>query len=51
LDRKEPELMEYKTVRSDIERTIQNREQDAMLKEYVEQLKKDSHIKIYEEFK
>jgi len=50
-DRKEPELMEYKAVRSDIERTIQNREQDAMLKEYVEQLKKDSHIKIYEEYK
>lgn len=51
LERKEPELMEYKTVRGDIERAIQTREQNALLKDYVEQLKKDSHIKIYEEYK
>lgn len=51
LERKEPELMEYKTVRSEIERTIQAGKQNAKLKEYVEQLKKDSHIKIYEEYK
>lgn len=51
LERKEPELMEYKTVRGDIERAIQTREQNVLLKDYVEQLKKDSHIKIYEEYK
>ncbi len=51
IERTEPELMEYKTVRSEIEKTIQAREQAVKLKEYVEQLKKDSHIKIYEEYK
>lgn len=51
LERTEPELMEYKTVRSEIERAIQASEQSAQLKVYVEQLKKDSHIKIYEEYK
>ncbi len=51
LDRTEPELIEYKTVRSDIENKLRAKEQNAKLKEYIEQLKKESHIKIYEEYK
>ncbi len=51
LNRKEPELIEYKTVRGDIENELSAKEQNARLQEYIEQLKKESHIKIYEEFK
>jgi parvulin-like peptidyl-prolyl isomerase len=51
LNRKEPELIEYKTVRGDIENKLSAKEQNARLKEYIEQLKQESHIKIYEEFK
>lgn len=51
LERKEPELMEYKTVRSEIEETLMAQEQNVKLKDYVEQLKKDSHIRILEEYK
>jgi parvulin-like peptidyl-prolyl isomerase len=51
LNRKEPELIEYKTVRGDIENELSAKEQDAKLQEYIEELKKESHIKIYEEFK
>jgi peptidyl-prolyl cis-trans isomerase SurA len=51
LDRTEPELIEYKTVRSDIENQLRAKEQNAKLKEYIAQLKKESHIKIYEEYK
>lgn len=51
LERKEPELMEYKAVRSEIEETLMAQEQNVKLKDYVEQLKKDSHIKILEEYK
>jgi len=51
LDRTEPELIEYKTVRSDIENKLRAKEQNAKLKEYIAQLKKESHIKIYEEYK
>jgi parvulin-like peptidyl-prolyl isomerase len=51
LERKDPELMEYKTVRSEIEETLMTQEQNIKLKDYVEQLKKDSHIKILEEYK
>lgn len=51
LNRKEPELIEYKTVRGDIENELKAKERDAKLKEYIEQLKKESHIKIHEEYK
>ena len=51
LDRTEPKLIEYKTVRSDIENKLRAKEQNAKLKEYIVQLKKESHIKIYEEYK
>lgn len=51
LNRKEPELIEYKTVRDDIENKLSAKEQNAKLQEYIEQLKKESHIKIYEEYK
>lgn len=49
-NRTEPELVEYKTVRSEIENAIRSKKQDALLKEYVEQLRKDCYIKIYEEY-
>ena len=51
LERKEPELIESKTVRGEIETAILAREQNAKLREYVEQLKKDSYIKIYEDYR
>lgn len=51
LERKEPELIEYKMVRSEIENLLRAKEQEAKLTVYIEQLKKDSHIKIYEEYK
>jgi parvulin-like peptidyl-prolyl isomerase len=51
VERKEPELIEYKTVRSDIENLLMGQEQDVKIKEYLEQLKKDSLIHIYEEYK
>jgi peptidyl-prolyl cis-trans isomerase SurA len=51
VSRTEPELVEYKTVRNQIENTIRSQKQDAQLKEYVKQLKKDCYIKIYEEYK
>jgi peptidyl-prolyl cis-trans isomerase SurA len=44
----EPQLTEYKKVRTDIENTLRDKEQDARLTEYIKQLKKQSHIKIYE---
>ncbi|HLP61739.1 MAG TPA: peptidylprolyl isomerase [Candidatus Deferrimicrobium sp.] len=50
-ERKEPEVLEYKTVRNDIENLLIGKEQEIKIKEYLEQLKKDSLIKIYEEYK
>lgn len=51
LERKEPEVLEYKTVRNDIENLLMGKEQEIKIKEYLEQLRKDSLIKIYEEYK
>ncbi|MGD2089579.1 MAG: SurA N-terminal domain-containing protein [Candidatus Aminicenantes bacterium] len=46
----ESKLVEYKLVREEIENKLRMAEQEKLLKEYIEQLKKESHIKIYEEF-
>lgn len=50
IKRTESQLVEYKLVREEIENKLKMAEQEKLLKEYIEQLKKDSHIKIYEEF-
>lgn len=50
IKRTESKLVEYKLVREEIENKLKMAEQEKLLKEYIEQLKKDSHIKIYEEF-
>lgn len=42
-----PQLIEYKTVRDEIENKLQYEEQSKRLKEYMKELKKGSHIKIY----
>ncbi len=44
----EPQLIEYKKVRTDIENKLRDKEQDVKLVDYVKLLKKQSHIKIYE---
>ncbi|UCH97294.1 MAG: hypothetical protein JSV88_10695, partial [Candidatus Aminicenantes bacterium] len=46
----EPQPVEYKSVREEIENKLKMAEQEKLLKEYLEQLKKESHIKIYEQF-
>lgn len=46
----ESKLVEYKLVREEIENKLKMAEQEKLLKEYIQQLKKESHIKIYEEF-
>jgi parvulin-like peptidyl-prolyl isomerase len=43
-------LVEYKLVREEIENKLKMEEQEKELRKYIEQLKKDSHIKIYEDF-
>jgi peptidyl-prolyl cis-trans isomerase SurA len=48
--RTEPQLIEYKKVRSDIEMRLIMAEQDVLLKDYMVELKKESHIKVYEEY-
>jgi parvulin-like peptidyl-prolyl isomerase len=50
IKRTESQLVEYKLVREEIENKLKMAEQEKLLKEYIKQLKKDSHIKIYEEF-
>jgi parvulin-like peptidyl-prolyl isomerase len=50
IKRTESKLVEYKLVREEIENKLKLAEQDKLLKQYIEQLKKESHIKIYEEF-
>lgn len=50
LDYKEPELIEYKIVRTNIENTLRAKEQGVRLKGYIEKLRMESHIKIYEEY-
>jgi parvulin-like peptidyl-prolyl isomerase len=49
-NRTESKLVEYKLVREEIENKLKMAEQEKLLKEYIKQLKKESHIKIYEEF-
>jgi peptidyl-prolyl cis-trans isomerase SurA len=46
----ESQLVEYKSVREEIERKLRLAEQEKRLKGYIEQLKKDSYIKIYSQF-
>jgi len=43
----EAQLIEYKTVRAEIENLLMDQETEVRLKSYVEELKKDSHIKIF----
>jgi parvulin-like peptidyl-prolyl isomerase len=50
IKRTESKLVEYKLVREEIENKLKMAEQEKLLKEYIEQLKKESHIKILEEF-
>lgn len=51
VERKDPELVEYKTVRGQIENLIRGQKQNALQGVFVEKLKKDCYIKIYEEYK
>lgn len=44
----EPKLAEYKDVRDEIEDELRQKEQDAKMGEFIQQLKKQSHIQIYE---
>ncbi len=44
----EPQLAEFKSVRDEIERQLREVEQDAKMGEFLQDLKKQSHIKIYE---
>lgn len=48
---KPAKVKEYKEVRDEIEEFIRNEKMEAKLKDYIEQIKKESHIKIYEEYK
>lgn len=42
-----PKLVEYKKVRANIENILRNKEQDAKLSDFIKELKKQSHIKVY----
>lgn len=46
----ESQIKEYKLVREEIEEKLRMIEQEKRVKGYVEQLKKDSHIEIYETY-
>ena len=48
---KESRLTPLKDVREEIERNIKNEKMQVKIKEYVAQLRNDSHIKIYHEYK
>jgi peptidyl-prolyl cis-trans isomerase SurA len=48
--REEPQLVEYKNVRAEIENKLRMEEQNKKLDEYIEELKKESYIKIYKDF-
>jgi foldase protein PrsA len=48
--REDPQLVEYKNVRADIENKLRMEEQNKKLDEYIEELKKESYIKIYKDF-
>ncbi|MGE5341719.1 MAG: peptidyl-prolyl cis-trans isomerase [Candidatus Omnitrophota bacterium] len=46
----ESQFMEYKSVRDDIEGTLRQEEENKKMKDFIQDLKKDSHIKIYEKW-
>lgn len=48
--REDPQLVEYKNVRAEIENKLRMEEQNKKLDEYIEELKKESYIKIYKDF-
>ncbi|NIM15380.1 MAG: hypothetical protein GTO45_25665 [Candidatus Aminicenantes bacterium] len=50
IKRVEPQLVEYKNVRAEIENKLRMEEQNKKLDEYIEELKRESYIKIYEDF-
>lgn len=50
LDKKEPELIEYKDVRTNIEDRLREVQQRIKLKDYIEKVKAEGLIKIYEEY-
>ncbi len=46
-----PQLIEYKTIRDEIEQTIKEDKLGEEIKKYIKQLRDESHIKIYEEYR
>jgi peptidyl-prolyl cis-trans isomerase SurA len=46
-----PQMIEYKTIRDEIEQTIKEDKLNEEIKKYVKKLREDSHIKIYEEYR
>jgi peptidyl-prolyl cis-trans isomerase SurA len=51
VERSEQKLMEYKDVRDDIQRNLQDAKMVVKMREYLEELKKDSIIRIVKEYK
>jgi len=47
----ESRVMDFKDIREEIETTLREGKLDAGIGDYIEQLKKDSYIKIYQEYK
>ena len=45
--KKEPRLAPFKEVQERVYNTIANLRQEAYMRNYVEQLKKEGHIKVY----
>ncbi len=50
VERTEPRLREYREVREDIERRLREQLGGEKMKDYIQQLKKDSYIKILKEY-
>ncbi len=48
IERSESQLIEYQKVRNDIEERLREEEQAKKIDGFIQELKKDSHIKIYE---
>ena len=49
-ERIEAKLMEYKDVRDEISEAIRQEIEQGKMKAYIEQLKKESYIKIYKQY-
>ena len=49
-ERIESKLMEYKDVRDEISEAIRQEIEQGKMKAYIEQLKKESYIKIYKQY-